>query len=241
MTTMLDPSILTSEKGLDLFYEIIKNSFFGFFFGVERVPDEVARKIGARLKRKTRSPQQIAAEKQRLRILISEQLPEIKSHIVRQTGLDGFYFNVSIASIVTPFETKQTALALAEEMLGFYGLRGDAVRVNIKLFPLAPYPGTAVRKRLVGEGLVADPENFHTFGNNFCNWTPSLGLGRRLIDEFALYLTHNEVLIKEALVRPNGRSLALDFQELVEKVFAGTLPERDEKARQDLLAVGFNE
>jgi hypothetical protein len=233
----VDPSLIATENEMEFLTRIVGYGFKVFFLGVERDSAEMAEKIGVKLLGKPRSQEQLDWERRAIKKMIQTDLPALSFCLSGDER-----FRVVLSAIVTPFETEESLLGLLRTLKNFENMENKYVEVEITLQSLFPLPGTKLRKDLIRQGLVLDPENFLDFGIAFCNWNPSLGKAAQFIDELALYRSIIFQTIKQPLVGPpRGEQTRIGrFIEMAEEVFSGRVLPFSAEEKLSLWNCGFH-
>jgi hypothetical protein len=137
----LDPAELV--RGLDdVVHAARLHDYWNFFAGRDAVVEAQARIVGTKYRGRLKDQMMLDAEGHALRTFISIMRGmRFKSRANAPQQL-------KLSYIVTPFETRESALALYDDMQEFRSRSDDSMRVNVAVQTLMPYPGTAVRRRL---------------------------------------------------------------------------------------------
>ncbi len=235
----LDPSIVSTPDGMSLFYKILGLGFISFFFGMERVDAPIANRLGVRLNGRNKSQAQLDAESASLKRVITEILPSYKHKVLVPTFGDNakhLRLTVMMSYILTPFETRETALSNAEEINKFKRLSNDDVVVDVRVSALAPYPGTAIRRQLLYQDLVVTPQDFSTFGSQFCNWDHRLGAPVALLEQLARLRSINCEIRHASPFYVKDEPFDQTFRRLADAVFSGQVGIMDQQAKNALYA-----
>lgn len=214
-TISLDPSLLTEAGGrsgherAELIINMLRHGFYGFFFGREVLSGDTAEAIGSNLKGRPKTQEQLDDEREALEGFV-KILHKWRENYPYPPGRLG----VTLSYILTPFETKGSALALCDEMERFEDMSDDDVMVFPQLMILNPLPGTPVRKKYAD--FIVDPENFAqdtVFANS---WSYRLGRGAMLLEEMVPVITKSRQISQLA-----GKEHFYNiFRDVVEHVFS---------------------
>jgi hypothetical protein len=157
-TCFLDPSRLLQRDFKDFLPFLLRHGFSGFYFARGAVTESIAEKIGVKLTEgqvgpKIKSQEQLGLELEALEVFI---------YMLRYAKGECFApsdpYRVTISYMLTPFETRESIEKMLSEMQRFSALSDAAVKVDIQLSILTPYPGTRVREDNIED--VYEPENF---------------------------------------------------------------------------------
>lgn len=169
----LDPATLTTPGAFDLLLRLVEHGFVSFFIGQDTVSEDVAAKIGVNYKNKAKTQKQLDEEQRAIDELIGN-LEKMKLWNYRP-------FSVTVAFIMTPFETKDSFSALLSRMEKIQHAQTDKVTTGIKFHALAPYPDTTVRHRYID--LIREPDDpFISLAKNA--WKHEIGPAARVLDLF---------------------------------------------------------
>ncbi len=210
----LEPSSLIGRDIEDLAAQLVKRGFWAFFIGRDTVDGEIARKIGRKRLGKVKDQSLLDAEREALRQFIFA-LRKFKA-LNHPRNL------VQLSNIVTPFETRASALQLFADMQEFRRLSNENLEVRSDFGCLTPYPGTAIKRRYL-EWQV-NPADMRLMMDSANPWSDRMGAGSALIDHLF------EFQRQQAL----GQRLERSAEEIVELVFAGELlpvADKDKPAR----------
>jgi hypothetical protein len=170
----LNPALLVDNdyrSQLVRFFE--KHHVYSFFMGRDAVTGEVAQIIGSRKGGSTKDQFQLDRERDALAAFIKE---------MKSVRLSRPPYLV-LSYIITPFETKETLRALMDELMLFESMVGPNFIISVGLFPLMPYPGTRLRRRIAS---LIDPEEFdfhRTVDGTVLPWKRGIGRGTQLMAE----------------------------------------------------------
>lgn len=218
-SVFLDAASLVDASLLPYIHDFIAaHGVQRFAFGRDTVTAYTANKIGRRLRGRVRTQEELDDEKRAVFSLI-EYLEELSAG-TRTVG-----FEVALSYVLSPFETKESALALVAELEEFFQKKlelqaADRVvpfNIEIRCGVLSPFPGTKVRRDYLDH--IVDPENYELCSISANAWKDSLGRGVRLIDDFLC-------LCNADLSEPDFFS---EFRSAIHMVYRGKgLPRRDD-------------
>ncbi len=173
-STYVEPSALAANFEELMAY--FRNHYFTTFqIGRDVVTYKNAKIIGARLKGQVKSAKQIREDGEAIKKFIGELGKS------REPGSPQKVIEVNY--IMTPYETKESALQMVNEAERFYQMSNKNVVVVIQIFGLAPYPGTEVKKQLLEH--VLHPEGYLVHASSANDWSYDLGPGTYLLDVLA--------------------------------------------------------
>ena len=172
-----DPSLLLDPGALATIKRAINIGFNDFFVGAETASPRIAQLIGIRGHRgKIKDKACLEAEEKAL-INFIELLK-------RQLGNPLCYFRVTLSYVITPFETATSIQRMFDQMERYLSLASYELDIAANVIPLAPFPGTQVRRDFVH--LLEDPERFRFFDYDYYwDWKNDLGQQLHLLDQFA--------------------------------------------------------
>jgi hypothetical protein len=150
----LDPSRLTPyDQQVKLGNFFIRHSFWGFYVGRDVVTEHSARAIGSRVAGKIRDQRQLDLERQGIARFIGgwkairkHACPDLPPH------------KIILSYIISPFDMRDSALAMIDEVFEFIAMSDHHVTVTANIVPLMPYPGTPIRRMHAAD---IDLENFY--------------------------------------------------------------------------------
>lgn len=198
----IDPSLLVDadyQNKLIDFFDI--HSFWSFFIGREVVSEHNSRLIGSNYRGKAKNQVQLDSEREALKQFIAALKRLSPPH------------RLVLSYILTPFETTDSASAIADEIEMFQKLGDDKVSLLFYPFPLMPYPGTKLRRKLLDK--IADPEDYAKLDMVLNPWKKGIGRSHTFFDYVELFMNSQEQKyllrnlrfgIDEILVR--GRSIS---------------------------------
>ncbi len=137
----LDPSALLKN-----FYRVVERAerygCWYFYAGRDAVLEEDARVIGTKYLGKIKDQHTLDEEKTALRNFIGAML------LRRRKASAAVPRKLTLSYITTPFMTRDSALAMLDDMREFLDLSTPEMEVGLSVQALMPYPGTALRARL---------------------------------------------------------------------------------------------
>ncbi|MFH1389515.1 MAG: hypothetical protein ABIH56_02115 [Candidatus Margulisiibacteriota bacterium] len=169
----LDPATLTTPGALDLLARLVKHGFISFFLGRDTVDEEVAAKIGVNYKGEAKNQNTLNEEGKAIFGLIEG--------LGARPLWRGQPFKVTVAYIMTPFESKGSLLRMIGEMEKVERAKTTFVETGIRFHALAPYPGTPIRHWYLD--LLKQPDDPHISMSKNA-WKHSLGPAAQLLDLF---------------------------------------------------------
>jgi len=204
--TFLDPSLIVSDDYRNkLGPFLLRHAFFKFFIGRDVVTEQSARVAGSNLRGKVKSQKQLDDEKEALAKFIRAlktvhtRAPDIPPH------------KLFLSYIITPFEDRESARAIADDMETFLGLSEEGVKVSVRIFPLMPYPGTRVRRELV-KWIEPEDYSFSSYGLAPGDpWKEEIGLSHELMSSLSGSYGKSW----------ENQSFLPFFRSIIDKVFAG--------------------
>ena len=177
-SSLIDPSLVVDPKqSEELMMFLLRHLFLTCFFGRECITGEVASKIGAKLRGKPKSQEQLDKEREGLRDFISF-ISQFLEGIIKYETLRG---SVCISYIFTPFETEQSVVDTIKEMEMFHKMSSTQLTVDPIFTVLSPYPGTRIRAKYIDH--IVDPEDFVKLGVRSNVWSYDLGASVVFLDE----------------------------------------------------------
>jgi hypothetical protein len=171
-TVCLDPAALTGEwRGLfDPF--LIEHQFVGYFLGRETSSLASFRRMGIRTLGRIKTEDECLQEGRGIRDFID---------FLRSNHRKGARpYSVQISYILDPFAGADETLAQIAEMHTFERLTDDKVRVTTQFSTLTPFPGNALRPRVLAH--LRDPDDFSALRSGENMWRPDAGPTARVID-----------------------------------------------------------
>jgi len=198
----IDPSLLVDanyQKKLIDFFDL--HSFWSFFIGREVVSEHSSRLIGSNYRGKAKDQFQLDSEREALKQFVAALKRLSPPH------------RLVLSYILTPFETADSASAVADEIEAFQKLIDDKVNILFYPFPLMPYPGTKLRRKLLDK--IADPEDYAKLDMVLNPWKKEIGRSHTFFDYVELFMNSQEQKyllrnlrfgIDEILIR--GRNIA---------------------------------
>lgn len=175
----LDPSILAEELEESINTALI-STFWHFFAGRDAVLESAALDIGANYRGKPKDQARLDREKLVLRTFI-QVMKQAHAQLYREAPPMG----LTISFIITPFETRERADAILEEMREFEAMADERMSIGFSLPPLMPFPGTEIRKRYSGAIDMEDFDFYRVFPDRIAPWkadaAPSLAFHRAML------------------------------------------------------------
>ncbi len=147
----IDPATLAHDF-LESLNTISFGTIWSFNAGRDAVTEKQARAIGTRYKGKYKDQRMLDAEKKAL-IEFIDAMKMLKKLYPEEPP-----FGLMLSYIVTPFETRQSAMAMYEEMREFLALADKSIVFRFAVHALRPYPGTTLRNKY---SSVIDMEEFN--------------------------------------------------------------------------------
>jgi hypothetical protein len=204
---MLDPSLLADMSYFSRLLEfLMKHGFREFQMGRETASEESSQMMGSRYRGKVRSQDQLDRERTGIEEFIRRLVGDR-----RDIYGYGQKHQVSLSYVLTPTETKETALKTIDDMEHFRRMSTGHVNVDAFFSVLSPYPGTRIREKYVD--YIINPEDFFLCAGN-C-WNEKFGRGVHFLHEASIvYHTTPEGVEQYSLLR-----------QAAEKVYSGSFKE----------------
>lgn len=201
VTANLDPSNLTlaaHREKLQDFFE--KNLFWSYFLGRDSILAEDASLIETKHRGKIKDQEQLDQEGTALKAFINA----VKLFSPRLAENPPRHFIISY--IISPLQSKNSLMAMAEEMEELAALSDRHLTVAVRFSPLIPYPGTNVRAKLLD--LLRNPYDYSLL-NGFRNpWKEEIGPGYELIERLQeVYWQDGEPTTSPPVIAQNLRGL----------------------------------
>jgi len=179
----LDPAAMLDDDHILRMAKLSWERLGWFFFaGRDAVTEHSARAMGSRFKGRLKDQDQLDDERGAIGRFVRglsclhEQDPELK----------GAKRELTLSYILTPFDTKESAMAIPDDIEAMMELNDENMVVTAGVFPLLPYPGTRVRRRYAAH---IDPD--FDFGaardGTVSPWKPDAGPAMGLIERLAAW------------------------------------------------------
>lgn len=171
-----NPGLLVSDdhraRLLDLFQ---RHRIWFYFAGRDAVVEKSARAIGSRYGGKLKDQTWLDAER--------EAMLEFMRRMVRSGSTIPGILDLDLSYIVSPFDDADAFRAVIADLVSFAHLKEGGVGLKVAFFPLTPYPGTKLRKKLK-DMIHLDDLDFLTVKDGVISpWREGAGPGLPLMAE----------------------------------------------------------
>jgi hypothetical protein len=199
----IDPASLIATDHYERVLRMVQRSVvWHMFAGRETVLEKSARAVGTRFEGRPKDQAMLDAEREALTRFI------VASKGFHRRLARGMPREFTVSYMVSPFDTRESAMAIYDDIRHFLALEDASTRIKFNMCPLMPYPGTKLRRRY-RRLIEMERMNFQSdTGDSLTPWKRDAGPGSVLMRNVAMLPEHGDMLQE-----------ALDFKDAVEESF----------------------